>query len=268
MGNFMKFKGQQIHYTDAGKGKAVVLLHGFTESLRIWDHFAGVLSKDYRVIRVDLPGHGSTPVMAEIHSMSLMAEVVKSVLDGLHIDRCIMAGHSMGGYVTLEFASRFPDMLSGFCLFHSHAAADTGEAARNRERTVEIVKRNRKSFIMQFIPDLFAKTNVEKYLDAIEALQLQALETPDGGIVAALRGMKERHSHLQTLIDSKVPVLFIAGKQDSRIPVQTVMAQAILPEHAEVLILGGVGHMGFIEARDETLEMLKGFIQRSVRRLP
>ncbi len=259
----MNFNRHQIHYTDTGKGSAVVLLHGFTESLRIWDHFVSVLKERFRVICVDLPGHGETPVMAEEHSMALMADTVKAVLDDLRIEKCVMAGHSMGGYVTLEFVSRFPGRVSAFCLFHSHAAADTPAAAENRERTVEAVKQNRKNFIMRFIPDLFARENIRKFRDEINTLQQHAVATPDGGIIAALRGMKKRRSHLRTLSDANVPVLFIAGKKDSRIPMQNIMAQAILPKHSEVLILDGVGHMGFIEARDKTSEVFQGFVQRN-----
>ncbi|OQX78877.1 MAG: hypothetical protein B6D64_05690 [Bacteroidetes bacterium 4484_276] len=256
----IKFKTHRVSYKDEGNEKAIVLLHGFMESLHIWDDFTDVLSKSFRVVRVDLPGHGGTPVMGEVHTMALMAEVVKTVLDALKIDKCVMVGHSMGGYVALEFAKQFPDLLAGFCLFHSHAAADNAEAKENRRRTINIVKLNRAGFIQQFIPELFAKSNVEKFAGEIQNLQNQSANT--SGIIAALQGMKERAGNLGLLINTKLPVLFIAGKDDSRIPIQNIMAQAILPSHSEMLILGGVGHIGFVEAKKETLGMIEGFVKR------
>ena len=262
MNNTITFKNHKISFKDEGQGKAIVLLHGFMESLQIWDDFTDVLSKSFRVVRVDLPGHGETPVMDEVHSMALMAETVKTVLDALEIDKYVMIGHSMGGYVTLEFAKQFPDLLAGFCLFHSHAAADNAAAKENRRRTINIVKLNRAGFIQQFIPELFAKTNVEKFAGEIKNLQNQSANTSAEGIIAALRGMKERSGSLGLLINTKLPVLFIAGKHDARIPIQNIMAQAILPSHTEVLILGGVGHMGFIEAKKETLGMIERFAKR------
>lgn len=251
-----------ISYNEEGSGSAIVLLHGFMESLKIWDDFAEKLSKSFRVIRIDLPGHGKTPVMNEVHPMSLMAETVKAVLDAFEIDKCVMVGHSMGGYVTLQFAKQFPELLAGFCLFHSQAAADSEQAKENRRRTVNIVKLNRTGFIQQFIPDLFAESNVEKFAAEIKKLQQEASSTSAKGIIAALYGMKERSSSFDLLVNTKLPVLFIAGKEDSRIPIQTIMAQAILPAHAEILILSDVGHMGFIEAKEETLGMIEGFAER------
>ncbi len=262
MKNFIDFKGKTIHYKDEGSGPALVLLHGFLESMQIWDGFTGELSKDFRIIRIDLPGHGQTSFMGRETNMVLMAKTVKAVLDELQIDECVMIGHSMGGYVTLEFALKYGEKLRGFGLFHSHASPDTEETKENRRRTVNIVKLNRAGFIKQFIPDLFAEANIPLYSNEIAELQAQAGKTPAEGIIAALNSMKDRSGKIELLLETKLPVLFIAGKEDSRIPVQNIMAQAILPVHSEVLILGGVGHMGFIEARNQTLEVVRCFTKR------
>lgn len=263
MRNTIDFDLDKIHYTDAGNGTTVVLLHGFLESLTIWNHFSEKLSRSFRVITIDLPGHGKSPVFEGNLTMEIMAKWVKAVLDHLKVESCIMVGHSMGGYVTLEFALKYPGMLKGFAMFHSHALADTEEARENRRRTINIVKLNKGGFIKEFIPDLFAEENVVKYEDEISALQEQASKTPAEGIIAALEAMRDRTAKIELLLNTKVPVLFIAGKEDSRIPVQNIMAQAILPNHAEVLILGKTGHMGFIEAREQTLEMLSCFARKA-----
>lgn len=258
----IEFREKAIYYKVYGNGKALVLLHGFLESSAIWEHFVSALSKTYQVILIDLPGHGRTPVIDKIHTMELMAESVKRVLDHLHISKCLMVGHSMGGYITLEVARQYPELLQGIVLFHSHAAADTEEHKENRRRLIEIVKLNKKGFVKQFIPDLFAEINLVKFQNEIEQLGILADKTSALGIIAALQGMKERSGKFDLLLNTEIPVLFIAGKEDLRIPVQNVLAQAILPRHSEVLVLADVGHMGFIEAKDETLRIISCFCHR------
>ena len=262
MNRTVNFKGKQIYFESRGQGNAVVLLHGFLESLQIWNCFSDELSKDYQVVTVDLPGHGQSDVLEEVHPMELMAESVKMVLHELKINECVVIGHSMGGYVALAFARLFPKLVKGLGLFHSQAAADSAETKENRRRTVNIVKLNRGGFISEFIPDLFAKANVLKFQNEIEQLKNLALKTSKEGVIAAIEGMKQRSGNFDLLINSNMPFLFIAGKEDSRIPVQNIMAQAILPQHSQVLILANVGHMGFLEAKNETLKMIRGFLMQ------
>ena len=257
------FKNKQIHYRDEGKGKCIVLLHGFPESLQIWDNFVTELQKDYRVICVDLPGHGESDCIDEVHTMELLAEAVNNVLIKLGIEKCLMTGHSMGGYVTLEFAKQQPEKLSGIVLFHSQAGADTETARKNRDRTIEIVNNDKIGFISFFIPDLFAEENKMKYEKEIDSLKKVASQTSAESIIAALKGMKERSSKIEMLGEWNFPVLFITGKKDKRITTEMVLAQIGLPKHGEALILEKAGHMGFIEAKTETLETIKSFAHKS-----
>jgi pimeloyl-ACP methyl ester carboxylesterase len=81
------FEGKEISFSDEGKGNCLVLLHGFTESMDIWEDFSGVLKEDYRVLCVDLPGHGKSACIGEGHSMERMAEVVKYVLESRNITK-------------------------------------------------------------------------------------------------------------------------------------------------------------------------------------
>lgn len=263
MSQYVDFAGRKIHYRDCGSGKPVVLLHGFLESLSIWDDFTQWLCDEFRVITIDLPGHGRSDILEEEHSMELMAEAVHHVLQDLKIMECVMAGHSMGGYVTLAFAERYADLLKGIVLFHSHAAEDTPEARSVRERTIEIVKSDHKSFIWQFIPNLFAPENVEKHVPEIETLRREASGISHKSIIAALEGMKNRSDKESFLSTTDLPVLFIIGKKDSRIDAEKVLRQALLPGYSEVLILERTGHMGYIEAKKETRTMLRDFIRKT-----
>ncbi len=256
----VKFQGGFINYSEKGEGNAVVFLHGFLESKEIWDDYSEILSKEYKVICIDLPGFGETKIFREIHSMKFMAEAVKTVLVNLDIKECLMVGHSMGGYVTLEFLKLFPEYLKGIVMFHSHAADDNKKAKVNRDRMIKIVEEDRKGFITQFISDLFAPENTEKHKKQIKQLIEKSNQTKNEGIIAALKGMKERTDKLDLLSETEIPVKYILGKKDSRIPLERAIKQIVLPVHSEVMILGDVGHMGFIEAREKTLKALKYFL--------
>jgi pimeloyl-ACP methyl ester carboxylesterase len=261
----IKYRNKQISYQVYGNGKCLVLLHGLLESLEIWDDFAAELSSEFKVLAIDLPGHGKSEAIAEVHSMELMADRVKAVLEHLKIQECVMIGHSMGGYVTLEFASKYPEYLRGLGLFHSTVFADTTEAKQNRERTIEIVKSDRQGFIANFIPDLFAPVNRAKYHSQIERLKEIASNASKTSIIAALAGMKERRDHQRTVSIMDVPVMVIAGKEDQRIPINKIIEMIALPKHCDVLILSQVGHMGYIEAKDETLEKCRYFSRKCFR---
>lgn len=262
MKNFIDFRGKKIFYQSTGSGPAIVLLHGFLESSSIWKNFSRKLSESFRVILIDLPGHGQSEVIPDILTMDLMAEAAYQVLKTLEVPSCLVAGHSMGGYAALAFAEKYARKVKGIILFHSHAGADSPEVRANRERTLAIVRKDHQGFIRNFIPGLFDPANVGKFHEEIGVLKELALEIPKEGIIAALEGMKNRPDRQHVLAQSKVPVLFIIGKNDSRIPMQLILPQTTLPEHSEVLLLDHVGHMGFIEAPAATFKTLKGFAER------
>ena len=262
-GSFL-YKKKKIKYRFHGKdhSKTIVLLHGFTESMKIWKYTEKVLSKDFKVISMDLPGHGKSEMIEPIHTMSLMAEVVNKLLIHLGVKRCLMVGHSMGGYVALSFAEKFSSKLRGLVLYHSHAEKDTPEGKLNRNRTIQIVESDHRNFIHQFIPDLFAPENVEYFQKEIHDLRHIAMKIPSESIIAALEGMKLRTDKLSVLANARYPIMFIAGKLDSRIKVETIMEQALLSKHAELVLLSNVGHMGFIEARGKTDKIIQSFAER------
>ena len=257
------FQGQPVFFKDHGKGNVLVFLHGFTETCDIWDDFSRELSGTFRIIAIDLPGHGKTGTFGEIHTMELIAGVVKEVLDHLHIREFLLIGHSMGGYATLAFARLYPAMLRGMILFHSQAAADSAEAKVNRDRTINLVKADHSNFFHQFIPSLFAPENEIRYDTQIAELILRASRVTPASIIAALEGMKQRPDQTDVLSEVDFPICFIAGKKDTIIQSSLVMQQAVIPSHSEVLLLGNVAHMGFIEAHDVTLQAVNGFALRT-----
>lgn len=255
----IRFRDANIFYSVSGEGNTLVLLHGFLESSAIWKDFVSELEKHFRIVCIDFPGHGESDCIGYIHEMEMNAEVVHAVLKQLKIKTCVMAGHSMGGYVTMAFAEKYPELLRGICLFHSSALPDTEEKKLDRDRTIAIVKRDASVFIRAVIPNLFAEANKKLYKKEIDALIARAIEMPQQGIIATLEGMKIRKDRTPILKVVKFPVLIIAGKQDNAVPFESLLPQMALPEHCEALILENVGHTGFIEAKEETLRALLNF---------
>ena len=124
--NFL-YKNTSVHFTISGKGSAIVLLHGFLENNTMWNEITKVLSKRNKVICIDLLGHGKTENHGYIHTMEDQAEMVKAVLNHLHLRKYIIIGHSMGGYIALAYSKLFPQNIKGLCLMNSTALPDSEE---------------------------------------------------------------------------------------------------------------------------------------------
>ena len=138
------FRGTEIYYRVTGEGEATVLLHGFLESSKIWDEFLPVFSRNAKIITIDLPGHGRSGCINEVHSMELMAEAVYEVLKAAGTVNAHFLGHSMGGYVALSFLEAHPGMVKDLVLLNSTPQADSEEKKEIRERSIQLLKKNKK----------------------------------------------------------------------------------------------------------------------------
>jgi pimeloyl-ACP methyl ester carboxylesterase len=258
---FFLYRGRRIHYTDSGDGAVIVLLHGYLESSEVWNGFSGKLALSFRVISVDLPGCGLSDVFGEAHSMEFMAMAIKELFDHLGIIKVFLTGHSLGGYVALAFLELFPDLLSGYCLFHSQPFADTPAAIEKRKREIEIVKMGKKNLMY---PDnvikMFASSNLEKFSDALQRSKNIASRIPGEGIIAVLNGMMIRPSRLTFMEEGKVPCLWILGSMDNYIPYDLIQKQVNLPDNAKIVILANSGHMGFVEEEELSVKIVLDFV--------
>ena len=262
MKHFLNNKDKKLYYSDLGKGTVIVLLHGYLESLEIWEEFALKLSKSYRVICFDIPGHGKSDELAETHTIELLAETIFNSLKELNIEKCFMIGHSMGGYITLMFHKLFSEMLYGFSLFHSHPFADTEETKKKRLREIAFVKAGKKDLIATFnIPNAFATDNLTRFQKEIEKAKSIALQTSEEGIIVNLHAMMNRPDLSKSLLKSKIPFLLIAGRKDNYINYNTVIPKIKLPKNSELKVLENSGHMGFIEEMEVSLRMIEEFVK-------
>jgi pimeloyl-ACP methyl ester carboxylesterase len=251
------FNGNSIAYRDEGKGDTLVLVHGFCEDSRMWDDFAERL-KGYRLVRVDLPGFGQSDVEVPC-SIAQMAECVHALANELEIERFVLVGHSMGGYVSLAFAERWPHLLLGLGLFHSHPYADGEEQKLNRQKGIDFIRNHGHIlYVKQLIPRLFPSSFNGEF--AINQLIHQAAQGPAAGISNALMAMMQRPDRSLVLAEAACPVLCIIGELDSAVPLDASLAMCHLPRIVQIELLPKVGHMGMFERPSDTAKMLMKFM--------
>ncbi|HEX2933734.1 MAG TPA: alpha/beta hydrolase [Bacteroidales bacterium] len=257
------FKNTFINYSDKGSGKPIVLLHGYLETHEIWDGFADELSKSFRVIAIDIPGHGKSGKIEPVHNMDLLAEAVDCVLSTLSIDKAFFVGHSMGGYVALACLANYLPKVSGICMFHSTPFADTEEKKANRDREIALIKEGKQESIFSVgVPKGFANDNLTPLKAKVDWAIGLARKCDPHGIIALLEGLKSRPDRQTLLKSTTKPVLFILGKKDNFIPFDVMYAVAQHTLNGEVLTLENSGHMGFIEEQGICLEALSSFVMQ------
>lgn len=260
MSKFITYKNTSIHYTESGKGTTVVLLHGFLENSTMWQSLENVLNSRFRVVSIDLLGHGLSENLGYVHTMSEMAEVVKAVLDVLNIRRSFLVGHSMGGYVSLAFADLYPDNVKGLVLLNSTARPDSEEKKRGRDRAIAVVKDKHKSFIRTSIPMLFRSKCRKIYANEISVVKKEALKTSRQGIIAALEGMKLRLDREVLLHFGPYPSLMILGKKDPVLKYEDLIEQT-KDANTEVVELEN-GHMSLIEDKEKAEQAILEFVKK------
>lgn len=241
-----------IFYTDQGKGFPVLFIHGFCETHEIWTSFSNELSKNFRVLTIDLPGFGLSESLRSPFSLTDVAVKVIELLSSLQIDSCIVIGHSLGGYVTLAMVEQNPNRIKAFSLFHSTAYPDTEERKLSRNKVIEFVsKHGVQTFIESFIPPLFFDQSNKHILPLVKLASQTRLET----LVAYLEAMRDRPDRTNVLQYFDGHVLFIAGERDSGISSESIRKQAELAAKGIVTVLPEVAHMGMFE--DERTTSLK-----------
>lgn len=253
-----------LHVADSGRGeRCVVLVHGYLESMYVWDDFVPLLAPHVRVVTVDVPGHGVSQVLGEVHTMEMMADVLHGMLDALGIGRATFVGHSMGGYISLAFCAKYPERMDGLVLLSSSPCPDDETKRENRRREIALVRAGKKDVLAHVAPETgFAVQNRERLKDYIEDLVEQVHVTEDEGIVALLGGMIARVDQNAMLRASRVPQLFILGRRDNYIPVEAAERFVADNPQAQVVWLDASGHMGFIEEPERCAAAILGFVLR------
>lgn len=253
----------QLAYLHEGEGIPVVLLHGFCERKEIWKHLVPSLASESNVIAVDLPGFGENKAIDADISIDYAAELVEAFLKSMNVRQAIVIGHSLGGYIALALADQFPQRISGLCLFHSTAKADSDEKKSTRDKTAAFLKENgMEPFAQNFVPSLFAKDNHQKLAVQMNEVKQMVIQTPVETAIAYTKAMRNRPERLGVLQQAEYPCLFIAGKEDQAVPYEDSVDQSQLPKrYAKLISLEPCAHMGMYEQETVSLEALLEFVK-------
>ncbi|MBI5373110.1 MAG: alpha/beta hydrolase [Sphingobacteriales bacterium] len=261
MNKTIVIEGQRIRYRVTGSGQPVMLVHGFGEEAGVWDEIADHLKNTYRLVIPDLPGSGHSEQIPDM-SIEGMAEVLHTILHEEKLSTCVLIGHSMGGYITLAFAEKYPNHLSGFALFHSTAYADSEEKKAARRKGIEFIKEHGAfPFLKASIPNLFSPLTREKNAALVEKHIAGLTHFTPGALVAYYNAMISRPDRSDLLKQCGIPVLFIIGKHDTAAPPADSFRQSGLPEISYIHQLEKSGHMGMLEEPEQCTRILEGFLR-------
>jgi len=232
----------------------ILFLHGFAESREVWTDFTRPFPAGYRLLVPNLLGHGTNRAPVPDFAMEAQARYVVNYLDQKGASGPVLVvGHSMGGYVALALAERYPDRVAGLALINSTAYADTDEKRQNREKNIGFVERHGlNKFMESFVRPLFAPANRDRLPEALALLEDIGKATPEATIAGALRAMAARPDRTAMLRTARFPVLVAAGKHDVAVPLADSVTQAALAPVASALFLEGSGHQAYLEQPEAT----------------
>ena len=248
--------GARLGFDDRGRGEAVVLLHAFPLDRRMWEALALDLAHAARVITLDFRGLGESEGTATIDEA---ADDLAALLDHLHVQRAIVCGLSMGGYVALAFSARHPARLAGLVLADTRAGEDSPEGKKARDEAIKRVAREgTNAYIEELVPRLITGRNANARGLALALAHFQS----GVGVAGVLSSLRDRPDRTAALSEIRVPTTVIVGAEDTLTPPSEArkMAQAIAG--AELVELAGAGHLASLEAPEAFSEAVRGLLKR------
>lgn len=249
----------ELFFQERGNGAPVILLHGFPFHQGIWDSFAEKLSAQFRVFTLDLPGFGKSDALKSPFSIAQVADHVLAWIRERKINKSVLIGHSMGGYIALAMAQKAPELFNGLVLFHSTTFADSAEKRASRNKVLEFIDKNGvAAFTSNFIGPLF----VNPQHASISKVRAVSMEATAEAVKGYTQAMRDRPDTIEVLTTFPKPILFLAGEKDAGISVQSVQEQAARSPRVEAYILSNVAHMGMFENEKKSLEIIRSFLQK------
>ncbi|MEP6926930.1 MAG: alpha/beta hydrolase [Ginsengibacter sp.] len=262
------FQNKKIFYRTEGKGEPVMLLHGFAEDGNIWDYQLKKLKEKFYLIVPDLPGSGKSEMLEGEILIEDYAEVIKAIVDVEIINKekgkkklFTLIGHSMGGYITLAFAEKYPELLNAIGLFHSTAYADDEVKKETRRKGIEFIKSDGVfAFINNTTPNLFSGKTKKENPGLVKNLINLCKDFSSESLIQYYKAMIQRPDRILVLKSFQQPILFIIGKHDNAVPLQSSLEQCYLPSISHIRILQNSGHISMWEEKDQASAFLLNFL--------
>ena len=246
---------EQLFYETTGVGVPLTLLHGYPLDHSIWQEVAAGLRNEARMIMPDLRGQGKSPAPQGTYSMEDLAGDILQILDRLNIEKTIIAGHSMGGYVALALAKNHPERLSGLVLVASHAYADSTEKKQARLDSIERIQREG---VQPILAPMAQKLSNDA--DVIERCRALAAGASPQGISGTLAGLAAREDALYVFLNLKIPTMMISGLEDQVNPPSINREMAKGMRNSRLVEIEGAGHMPMLEKPEQVIQAFKSFI--------
>jgi pimeloyl-ACP methyl ester carboxylesterase len=250
-----------LHVREAGHGQPVVLLHAFPLSSAMWLDQREGLSRSCRLITPDLRGFGGSDLGDEPPALDAMADDVAALLDRLELDRVVLGGLSMGGYVSMAFVRRHADRVAALVLADTKASADGDAARENRERIAQQVQDPDSTVLVdEVLPTLVGPTTVGRRPLVHGRVRALVQAAPPAAVAWAERAMAARPDSIDTLAGIQVPALIVVGIEDRLATTIDAKAMAEVLPDATVVEIPQSGHLSAIEAPDAFNDALRGFL--------
>jgi 3-oxoadipate enol-lactonase len=242
----------QVSYFDEGKGIPIVFIHGFPFNKSMWEQQLTLLRDQFRVIAYDVRGHGNTPANANEFSIPQFTNDLVAFLNQLKIEKAIVCGLSMGGYIALHAVELFPDKILGLVLSDTQCAADTDEARGKRMKAIELIQNNGlEQYANDSVKNLFAPLSLENHKDNVEFIKCKTL--------MALANRKEKCSVLEKI---NVPVLILVGEEDKVTPLAAAKKIHELIKESTLHTITHAGHLSNLENPEEFNSHIKNFLEQ------
>jgi pimeloyl-ACP methyl ester carboxylesterase len=253
-----------LAFDDDGPGPVVVLMHGFPLDRSMWTYQRSSVGSIYRVIAPDLRGHGHSAAPDGIYTVDEMADDVIEVLDSLQLtEQVVFGGLSMGGYLALSIAVRYPERVKGLMLMNTRAAADTPEAATAREQLARKVEAsgNADPAVAVMLPKLFSRKTFELHPELVDRMSAHMARTPARAVAGTLRGLAIRPDRTADLPRIAVPTLVLAGAEDQLIPFEESERMAHALPNGKLVTIPDAGHVAPLENHTAADDAILGFLR-------
>lgn len=251
-----------LSYDDVGEGRIpIVFLHGFPFDKTMWEKQIEFLKTSYRLIACDIRGFGKSKDEQSLLSMDLFADDLIEFMDKLDIDKAVICGLSMGGFITLNAAKRFPDRFEALILCDTQCIADTEEIKEKRLNTIaKIEEEGVADFNKEFIKSVFHKDSLTDRKELVQELASVVFANSQHGIIQGLSALAIREDTCATLEKIRIPTLIICGREDAVTPLGESL---YLKEHvlgAVIKVIDDAGHVSNLEHPNEFNEYLGDFL--------